>query len=233
MKMAWKAGIVSVAAVCVLSVGAQAVIELHWAGLGSGIGGYYNAPPTSGVGYGLDGYHGYWSCEIAFDPVSGIPGIADGSSLITFCLEWNEPTIGENDFYAVLNTGAVKGGIGGQTLPDFDPLSDTSAWLFDQYLDGNTFGIAEVNRRAAVVQEAIWSYEDELDPGWSWYAETAGVKALADAAVSGGWTNQNIRVLNMTWQSDGREAQDVLVRIPEPATLVVLTLGGLLLRRKK
>ena len=146
----------------VLVVGSAPVSAamLHWNGLGTGFGGAYNAPPTSGIGYGLP-YFARWSTEIVFDQVTGVPGYA-GGPLVTFCLEYNEPLYGENNFIGVLNTGAVKGGLSGQTLPNFDPLSNESAWIYDQYLAGNTFGIANVNERAAAAQEAIWSYEGEL-----------------------------------------------------------------------
>jgi hypothetical protein len=208
--------LLAVSLLCSASMAAQ----LHWAGLGSGIGGYYNDPPTSGIGYGLGDYHGNWACEIVFDSVTGIPGIVDGSPLITLCVEWNEGLIGENNFSAALNSGAIKGGVGGQTTTDYDPLSDQSAWLFEEYTSGNTFGIADLNRRAAVVQEAIWSLEDELS--WSNdYTETASVIASANDAVSTGWTNQSIRVLNITWE-DGRDGQDVLVKLPEPSSIIVL-----------
>lgn len=207
------------------SVFSKASINLHWAGIGTGIAGYYNSPPTSGVGYGLTGYHNMWSCEIAFDSISGITGITDGSPLVTFCVEWSETLLNNNSFTAVLNTGAVKGGIAGQTDPDFDPLSDQSAWLFDQYFSGNTFAIADPNIRAAVVQEAIWQLENEL----AWvpdYSDTPTLISSAQTAVNSGWTNQDIRVLNMKTLT-GADAQDVLIRIPEPTTIILLAIGGL------
>ncbi|MCE5322648.1 PEP-CTERM sorting domain-containing protein [bacterium] len=228
--------IIAVAIFAAMAVCSSAMaIQLHWDGITGGIGGYYNTPSTNGIGYGLTDYHDMWSCEIVFDSVSGIPGYVDGSPLITFCVEWNEDLIGENDFTATLNTGAVKGGVSGQTETDFDPLSDQSAWLFTQYSNGATFGIADVNRRAAVVQEAIWSLEDELT--WSDdYTETAGVIASADAAVNSGWTNQNVRVLNIVWaDEEGHDGQDVLVIVPEPSSIVVLfgALGSFVISRRR
>jgi hypothetical protein len=207
---------------------ACAVPTLHWTGLGAGIGGYYNSPPTSGAGYGEVYPHGNWACEIVFDAVYNLPGYADGSPLVTMCLEWDEPLIGENDFTAVINDGAVEGGYDGT---GYDALDAESAWLFNEYISGNTFGISNVNRRAAVVQEAIWSFEGELESGWSLYTETAGVKQSAIDAVAGGWVNNHIHVLNISWE-DGTKGQDVLVKTPEP-TSIMLLLSGLLLFRKK
>jgi len=222
----------TVTSVFLIFTSAYGVPSLHWMGLGSGIGGYYNVSPTSGVGYGEVYPHGNWSCEIVFDHVYNLPGYTDGSPLITFCVEWDEPLIGENNFTAVLNTGAVQGGVDGT---GFDALDDESAWLFNEYVTGNTFGIANVNHRAAVVQEAIWSFEGELNPTWSLYSETPAVKQAAINAVANGWTNTDIRVLNIYWQSSGRDGQDVIVKIPEPASMLLMTLGSLLtvLRRKR
>ena len=208
----------------------SAVPTLHWLGLGSGIGGYYDNPPTSGAGYGEVYPHGNWSVEIVFDEVYGLAGYADGDELITFCLEWNEELIGENDFTAQINSGAVNGGIDGT---GFDALDAESAWLYEQYITGNTFSIANINRRAAVVQEAIWDFEGELDTNWLLYLETAGVKQMATNAVIGGWVNNNVVVLNIYWASDGRDGQDVLAIIPEPSTIAILAVGAVVFLRLK
>lgn len=218
-----------ITALFVSSLSAVPSPTLHWIGLGnSQIGGFYETPPVSGVGYGLKNYHGQWAVEITFDSVMNLPGYADGSDLITFCLEWDEDLIGENDFYGVVNAGAVAGG----EPSGYDSLDTESAWLYDEYLSGNTFGIADVNRRAAVVQEAIWSFEDEL--GWAHdYSETDGLKTMAQNAVIAGWVNTDIRVLNIYWQGNDQSGQDVLMKIPEPATVAMLGLGSLLLIRKK
>ncbi len=212
--------------VLVLSVGfAQADASLHWAGLGSGIGGAYDAPPTSGIGYGLSGYHEMWSCELVFDSVTDIPGMTDGSPLTTFCLEWNEDLIGNNDFTAVVNTGTINGGVNGT---GFDPLDAETAYIYSEYLAGNTFGISDVNRRAAVVQEAIWRLEEELTWANNSYIETEGLIDTAELAVAGGWTNDYVRVLNVSWTDPaGKLGQDVLVTVPEPSTIVMLLIGAI------
>jgi len=211
-------------------VSASPVTTLHWNGLTGNLGGYYINPSANGVGYGEIYPHGNWACEIAFDHVYNLEGYADGSELITFCIEWNEDLIGENNFTATVNTGAINGGYDGT---GYDALNTESAWLYNEYLNGATFGISNLNRRAAVVQEAIWSFEGELQTDWSLYAETAGIKQSAINAVANGWTNDYIRVLNINWQSDGRKGQDVLCRIPEPMTIAILAMGGLLFRSKR
>ncbi len=216
-------------AVLSLSVSAQAA-TLHWNGLGAGLGGYYNDPATNGVGYGLTYSPAYWACEIVFDQVDGIAGYA-GGPLVTFCMEWEEDLIGENNFNAVVSDYAVYGG----ELVN-DPLDYQTAWLYEQYLGGNDFGITDNNLRAAVVQEAMWIFENEVQGLTGWvqnWAESTSLITLANDAVSDGYVNENVKVLNVTWASDGRMGQDVLVLVPEPMTLAILGLGGLVLRRKK
>lgn len=221
---------VIVLAAFVLAALPASAATLHWDGLGTGFGGAYNTPPTSGIGYGLP-YFARWSTEIVFDQVTGVPGYA-GGPLVTFCLEYNEPLYGEDDFNAAINDAAVKGGVSGQTKPNSDPLSDESAWIYDQYLAGNAFGISDVSERAAAAQEAIWSYEGELTNPFQ-FTGTTGIKALADSAILGGWTNTTVKVLNLTWISTGQDGQDVLIEMPEPASLALLAIGSLVLLRRR
>jgi len=162
--------------------------------------------------------------------VYSLPGYADGSPLVTFCMEWNEGLIGENNFTAAINYGAINGGYDGT---GYAALDTETAWLYNEYLNGNTFGIADINRRAAVVQEAMWKFEGELVASWSLYAETAGVMQSAINAVANGWVNTNIRVLNISWNSNSQNGQDVLARIPEPVSIVSFLTGLALLRFRK
>ncbi len=193
---------------------------VEWGPLGS-IGGYYTTG-TTGVGYGLNYPQGNWAVEMVFTNLQNIPGHANGSTLTTFCLEWNESLIlgSKNTYGATVSDGAITGGNG--AINGSDPICNQTAWLYTEYLSGNTFGIADVNKRAAYVQEAIWLYEEErTTQSWS---STTDIIAMANAAVAGGYTNKNVKVLNIMYPDGITLGQDVLVIVPVPGAIL---LGGL------
>lgn len=169
---------------------------------------------------------GYQDGEFYLTP-TGIAGLQDGVQIGSFCAEITEPISIGSTYNAVVNTEAIRG-----SAPVSDPLSTKTAWLFSEYLIGNI--ILDTGAKATDFQYAIWKLEDEdtqAPSDWATITWTSEAQAYYDMAMASTWTDiGSIRVLNLG-NSPDFTVQDVLV--PEPATLCLLGLGGLLLRRRK
>lgn len=172
-------------------------------------------------------YNGYLSAGPFF--VETTEGAFAGYDFWSFCVE-RENSISTNTGYrAILNVEAVNGGSG----PSPDPLNQESAYLYTKFLDNGYNGSA--------VQLAIWMIEEEGTPDSINDLTLANAyKAEAEAAVlSGTWKGfGNIWVLNISSKdANGNiiDNQDLLVRVPEPMSLILLGLGLLglgFIRRK-
>jgi hypothetical protein len=176
--------------------------------------GYATATKATGTGYTPDGFQ-------------------------TFCLERGEFLDSPVDF--VVNDEAVAGGGNGGTSGDQggDVISVGTAWLYHLFATGvlagydYTVGSAGRKADAKVLQEAIWSLEDELgnpSSGSNYYYDLAvnhfGSIAGAEANnTSGGY---GVWVLNNTEPVTGTTRQDMLYfdgvgqLVPDAGTSLVL-----------
>jgi hypothetical protein len=162
---------------------------------------------------------------------------APGASFSTFCLEHVITFTPGNLYYVTVDADAMTGGGG----PNPDPVSDETAWLYTNYLDGTLSYLAgsytDYEKRSAV-QEAIWRIEQEgtLSNPVNVAVLAADLVLQAGAAV-GTWSNTNIMAMNL-WANEDHtgDAQSMLVRVPVPAAVWLGLLGlgaaGAKLRRR-
>ena len=171
----------------------------------------------------------------------------------TFCLEEHELISFDVPFKADLNDRSVADG--SAASPYFpnnfggiqDPVSDATAYLYSQFIQGTLAGYhyangtqAEKDARAQdalAVQQAIWVLENEraaLDAG----VNSSFLNLAILAVTVGGYKNNGVAALNLYYNNTagGRvDRQDILVMVPLPAASFagLTTLGGLALIRRR
>lgn len=187
-------------------------------------------------GFGLEGGEFVLTHDnLGYAPI----GLTGSNPIESFCIEKNEGLAFDYEYYACLNTAAVKGGVGGG---DPDPLSPLTAYLYSQFVTGLlpayhydlSDGGALRSYSADDLQKVIWYLEQEEPMSW-----TPGDGSRRDfwytlATNNAGNGIGDVRVLNMYEDAAGTVfAQDQIILLPEPASLALLGLGAFFLRRKR
>ena len=198
----------------------------------------FAAPTVTFNGMGYRGtYSGFpvgavYAGEMIFT-ASGIAGV-DNGQFKSFCIEADEHVHFGQTYDVILNTEAWNGGVGGGNP---DPLSDATAWLYDNYLNLGSSN----NTLARDYQMAIWFLEQEISPDkgqdFSSDLSTNAQQMVTDAqtAVGAGWQNNNVMVLNLYVEGksgnpvEGDYIQDCLVRVTSNTPGVIPAPGAILL----
>lgn len=150
-------------------------------------------------------------------------GAAAIGSFQTFCLEYNETfsSYGQSLKVKAVNTGAERGGVGGQTSTNFDPISGNTAYLYTQFRSGNLSGYdyfsgsdsaanqAQRNDGTAL-QLAFWILENEIAYTSSNSSAQSLYRTYFDASgnVKSSLTGNSLLVANQTksWLDDADDA---------------------------
>ena len=170
--------------------------------------------------------------------------LPDPVELDTFCVQIFQD-INDTDYFIVGGISTVADDDDGP-----DPLDDRTAWIYSTFRAGGLSAYTENE-----IQAAIWQIEDEWTPADATFlfpglqpslnSNALAIMNAAQAAVAGGYVNQDVRVLNLFFASGdriGEKAQDLLmlddrVRIqseaPEPATILLLGSGAAALIRRR
>ncbi|MFA6176802.1 MAG: hypothetical protein WC765_09520 [Phycisphaerae bacterium] len=174
---------------------------------------------------------------------TGTGNLIDNGTIGGFCMDLSEYLASGPKTYEVLDVSAgpvpttFLGGGMGQAKADY--LSELWGRYFDSsWMAGGTYTAAQ-NAQAEVFQAAIWEiiYEDmpTTSAGWDVTIDsTAGNKGFRatnlDYTLANSWLGSltgNYQGANLTALSYCG-SQDVLVAIPEPATVAFLSIGLLL-----
>jgi hypothetical protein len=153
----------------------------------------------------------------------------------TFCVEKEEHIEMGETYFVQLNDRALGGG-----APGGDPLDARTAYLYQKFATGTltdyvydaSLGDHARGHCADALQHVIWYIEDEEAKSWHNGDGSLEDRFYRDARDHAGEDIGQVRVMNLWKNAAGTcHAQDQLVRLPEPASVALLALGLLAVRR--
>jgi len=217
-------------------------VDLYRAGHGA----YERSDIYAGGVIAADYYTGVYMLEKSAGTGDG--NIWANGPLPGFCIEIEEPASGSTRTYGISSVADAYNGLLGETIGA--AKADYLSQLWGKYYDPAWAGTGPFtyyqNRDAAAFAAAVWEivYEDLPASPYDWDVRTddsAGTPGFAITGIYEGRANLMLNSLNGTGPradlailvNDG--AQNYLVAVPEPTTLVLLGLGGALgcIRRKR
>jgi hypothetical protein len=206
----------------VVPVVMAATITINYGSVYSGNGGEFRVN-------GMDAYLGNYAANAQYQ-----------GGFETFCLEYNEHFTPGSSYNAVISNNAM---MGGEAVSD--PISVGTAYLYTGFSNGNLSGYNyNSSTSAGQLQMAIWWLEEEKigTDLIAYDSSNPFMKMVFDqfGGIDGARANNNgqygVAVLNVTTLVGGL-AQDQLIRVPEPGTLLLVGVGlvgiAAVRRRKK
>ena len=145
-------------------------------------------------------------------------------TFITFCLQMTQYI----DFTTTFSVHSISTATDDAAGPDV--LEAQTAFLYTMMRNGTLSGYDHSTAAANALQKSFWYFEGEItaNPDLEIGNDYDFVSLANNAVSSGAWSGLgNVRVLNIFYPN-GARAQDQLFMVPEPTTLAMMGMGGVM-----
>ncbi len=171
-----------------------------------------------------------WNPLPLYDAKTIVDAGTEMAGFQTFCLEKDEHIWQNTTYHVDLNTMALRGGANTNAG---DPISEGTAWLYNQFAKGTLAdyrydNAADRKADAGILQKTFWYLEEEI-------SNLSNNKFLAVLEAAFGnndymadYTGGDVEVINL-YKPNGAWAQDQLVLKYNPTTAVVPAPGAIMI----